>query len=213
MSEPQDDIKRLLQQNGLSSSDLVNLMSKTRQLIEKNNFKNKHQTLNLYCNWCLHIKLSESINGYRILEGIADAFLEHDKHGSNVNACDRICEIISLKELRHEFISLYKTFGINLSLFESKQIWRGFCGLLLKELIEKPIEFPDKQKIDKSPKIKSILDSIMNKTKGTDLAPTKLYLSCDADHLYWNVELLTKKHVTIKGPLALTEKDKDFRNP
>jgi len=210
MIKQSDDIKDLLElistQERFSYSDLVNLMGKTRQLIEKGKLQDKYQTLNLYCNWCAHVVLFTSTKGYRILERIADAFLDDAKPNKTTHTNDRMCEIISLKELRRDFIALYTAYSIPIFLFNKKQVWKDICGMLLKELLAKPIEFPSPMK----PKVNKIYDSIIAKTKGTNLAPSKLYLSNDKDFgLCWNVEVFPKP-VTIKGPLKFTETDADF---
>ncbi|MBI5778751.1 MAG: hypothetical protein HZA49_04785 [Planctomycetes bacterium] len=208
-----DDVKdllsQILNQQKLTYSDLVNLITKTRLLIEGENLRNEYQTLNFYCDWCLHTVISRSAKGYKILEQIADIFLDDARVDKKTHTNTRMCEVVSLKELRQEFISLYTQYGIPVFLFTDKQRWKGFCGMLLKELMHKPIEFQPMSKMSKE--AKKIYDSIMNKTKGTNLAPCKFVISGDINHgVFWNVTLISKPNVLVSGPLLFTETDKDF---
>ncbi len=59
-----DRINRILSQNKWSESDIYNVMTNFRQLLEENNLKEKYQILNLYCNWTLHTNITQSISVY-----------------------------------------------------------------------------------------------------------------------------------------------------
>lgn len=217
MYDPRAEIEELLDrianEGGLSDSDAVKIMSRTRQLLEIRKNQNDYPILNLYCNWCFHPTLSGSSTCYKILERITDIFIGDD--GSNpMDIPRKISGIISMKELRSQFIALYCSERVPTYLFDYRSNWKGFAGQILKEIIFKTIEFPQGKLLSKNRVASKIYSSLITKAGHRPLLlARKLWLSDKEKgkegQVYWFVE--TMPNVRITGRLLFTEIETDFK--
>ncbi len=191
-------------------------------MLESHNLQSKYQALNLYCNWTFHSKISGSIVCYKILEQLTDILLRYDAGEPELIA--RVTDVLLIPELRDEFIKFCNHFKLPSIHFSEQNNWKGIFGLIIYNLIDRPLEFPNienllkKRKLSKSDqKVKSIYDTIQNKAKGTDLAVKRFsFFTYDwpdmkdetilhKNTLVWNIEP-NRENVRIISPLILMGK-------
>lgn len=174
MERALSELNILLNKSPLYRSDIVNVISQIRILLEKHNLKSKYQALNLYCNWTFHPQISGSIVCYRILEQLTDILIQHDTGNPQIIA--EVMNTLLIPELRNDFIKFCKHFKLPTVHFTEQSNWEGILGLIIYNLIDRPLEFPNMEKLSKrkrlseyDQKVKTIYDSIRNKAKGTHL--------------------------------------------
>ena len=175
MERALNELNILLNRSPLSRSDIVNIMSQIRILLEEHNLKSKYKALNLYCNWTFHTKISGSIACYKILEQLTDILIQHDT--GNPKIITEVTNILLIPELRNDFTELCKHFNLPTIHFTVQSNWEGILGLIIYNLIDRPLELPDMDRLSKKKRlsaldkrVKSIHDSIQNKAKDTHLA-------------------------------------------
>lgn len=138
-------INRVLSQDKWTESDIYNVMTNLRQLLESENLKDKYQILNLYCNWTLHVSLKQSVAAYRMLERISDALINYgvglyeEGHFS-----DAVIEGIALHKLLEEIVDIGVKYEIP-SAEKFKDVDKAylFIGELLIVLLGKPLIIDD----------------------------------------------------------------------
>lgn len=211
-----DEIKSLFRQSTLSRSDIFSILVQARILLEKHNLKSKYQALNLYCNWTLHCKIEHSRICYIILGQLTDMLVQHDDGKPEV--ITEIDDILLIEKLRKEFIKFCNQFRLPAIHFTEESNWASICGIILYNLIDKPLEFPSMKEIlkkaslsKKERRLKSMYDAIQNKSKGTGLAVKRFKLVIDTPYtrdkfLRWDIEPSSKENVHIVGRLAFNGK-------
>jgi hypothetical protein len=205
-------LERIKSVGGMSDGDAVKVISLTRQLIEKTKRQGKYSVLNFYCNWCFHSSISGSNVCYRMLSSITDVFLS-ENGSKRVDIPLEVSKLLSIKDLRAQFRNLYQTEKLPTFLFDYLSNWRGFASQILKEIIHKPINFPDDKDIAKNKTASKIKSEILNKAGDRPmLMAQRLWLS-DTEgekkgEVWWFVE--TSPNVRICGKLAFTESVQDF---
>lgn len=222
MERALEELNVLLNKSPLSRSDIVSILAQIRILLESHNLQSKYQALNLYCNWTFHSKISGSIVCYKILEQLTDILLRYDAGEPELIA--RVTDVLLIPELRDEFIKFCNHFKLPSIHFSEQNNWKGIFGLIIYNLIDRPLEFPNienllkKRKLSKSDqKVKSIYDTIQNKAKGTDLAVKRFSFSTydwpdmkdeailHKNTLVWNLEP-NRENVRIISPLIFMGK-------
>lgn len=227
MERALNELNILLNRSPLSRSDIVNIISQIRILLEEHNLKSKYQALNLYCNWTFHPQVSGSIVCYKILEQLTDILIQHDT--GNPKIITEVMNILLIPELRNDFIKFCKHFKLPTVHFTEHSNWEGILGLIIYNLIDRPLEFPNMDRLSKKKRlsvidkrVKFIYESIQNKAKGTHLAvkrfsfflltPEILNKSDDIkfykNTLLWKIE--TDKEVPIIGPFKIMGRNMVF---
>lgn len=160
-----DRINRVLSKNKWSESDIYNVMTNFRQLLEQNNLKEKYQILNLYCNWTLHTSIKQSLSAYRMLERITDALIKYgigeyeEGHFSDI-----VIESIALHQLNEEIISLGEEYQItSCSKLQDLNVAHEFIGKLILVLLGKPLII-DHNILSKNKKLRDITENMYNKS-------------------------------------------------
>lgn len=208
-----DEMKSLFRQSTLSRSDIFSILVQARILLEKDKQKSKYQTLNLYCNWTLHCKIEHSRICYIILGQLTDMLVQHDEGKPEV--ITEIDDILLVEKLRKEFIKFCNQFRLPTIHFTDESNWASICGIILYNLIDKPLEFPSMKEIlkkaslsKKEERLKSMYDAIQNKSKGTGLAVKRFTLvirdipNTRDQLLCWDIEPSSKENVHIIGHFA-----------
>jgi hypothetical protein len=189
-SKTLSDIKEILNKQRLYKSDIVNLMTQTRRLLEIEDKKKQYSILNFYCNWSVHSKLDGSSICYEILEKLSDMLIAYDNRSDmilNVN------EILSIPKLKKEFIQLFQDNNLSLIPFQIKENWKNIFMLVASNLIERPIEFPELIDLNKKryKKAKKIYDSIINKCGNKPYCVKRFYLKEINRKVYWNINTIS----------------------
>lgn len=136
----------------ISRQDVHFIVGKIREILEiKGVYKNKYPELNLFCNWCFHPELTGSETVFkaliRISKSIADCLNEgmsneekvkHTKTFISISA-----NILDIPRLRVGLKSVLENFGIDAKIATEKIWWDSFVQLLVQEVSEKPLKFPD----------------------------------------------------------------------
>lgn len=219
MTRALDELNSLLSKSPLHSSDIINILSQIRVLFDEHTLQNKYQALNLYCNWTFHYKISHSIVCYRILEQLTDILMQHDEGKPEV--ITEVTNVLLTQELRQDFIKFCSHFKLPTIHFTEQSNWTGIWGLIIRNLIGRPLEFPNieeilekKRLLRSDKKMMSIYDSIQSKSKGTNLAvkrfsfflPTPEILNKDdyiksyKNALLWKIET-NLDYVSIVSPV------------
>jgi len=144
-------LKSLKEKGGISLDDVVTIELRLRQLLdEKGKYKNDYPLVNLFCNWTVHTKLKHSNTIYKYLLSVSQLISnsiglysgEDPKEATNL-FIQKSGNILQIPELRKSMIEIFQNEGIDTFLIGQKKWWDGFVILLLKELAEKPLQFPE----------------------------------------------------------------------
>ena len=172
------------------NSDAVRLLLiDTRIALEDIGINRNYPTIGMYGNWCVHPKLSRNTIYHNIIADVQAAYelckeeenQELSKLGltpeqpeakrapisskpmnkflENMRKCFRI------DELRNELLDFYKKYGIDTLVIEPNKNWRQFIFLLLRSLVNKPLEVPDNKKI---------YSELRNRSERNHFTPVKL---------------------------------------
>lgn len=171
-----------------------------RQHLEANNLKSRYRITNFYCNWSLHVSLDKGIV-QDILQEISDII--SDENETNYN--DRINEILSMRRLRMELVEILDGIGAKSKLFNSHTGWRAFLKVLLRSLIDKPIERRGTSTLAKF--AGKLTLNVPDLTQLEQDYITNNQISSNA--VFWQVLVLPMDY-TLIGPLVLTEHPEDF---
>ena len=174
-----DKLEKLLfkiQYSGIiSESECVDLISLTRNILERYNLQSKYNLLNFYCNWVLHIELSKLSHCFSILEGMVSAIAEYSTIGDGGSLRENISTAISIDKLKEEFKMLFIEKALPIYLFDNNSNWRVFLIFLIERIKDKEITFPENIKKVKK---KEIYNSTMAKIKGLRLdVPVRFWIS------------------------------------
>lgn len=220
----QEKIERVVQRLHSSTgtaSDVLALMSYLRQYIEHNNLTG-FAYLQFFADWSVHPAL-DRLASSNVLHRIANAFYEsaesHEpaEQKGRLGACAAISDALGLRELRAEIIAVLEKMNLQYELFTSYHAWNSFMSLLLRELADKPIQFPP----DPKSKQKTLLESISQTAVRQKLPPVTRFSICkldnpqkpDANLMGWKIGPFSVNghdDVTIAGPMQRTEKRESF---
>jgi hypothetical protein len=146
-------IQKILDRGTEVSEDEVRslmILVRKRLEFETDATRSQYLTLNLYCNWTAHIKITQSITGLRCLAGINDALVRSmNSTGAEVQA--GVSRAIGFDVLRSEFLLFFKTFGVNHKLSD-KRIWVVFLAHLIEIIRDVPLAFPPVSKLQTGPR-------------------------------------------------------------
>lgn len=202
MGKPIDEISELLKKNYLSVSDINFFMSNVRIYMEENKISEQYKHLNLYCNWCFHSKLSQSMVGFRILEMCSSIF-EKNKYDRSANLIiSSISDALSTNKLKSEGSCLLKSMNLSPLIFEVPIIWNGFLGTLMRIILNRPITFPSYRSIQNNPKYKKIYERWLASTSeaGFRINAVSFFLRKDQTI---GLRFETEKGVFIESPFIL----------
>ncbi len=200
MKKEINELKKILSQDGLSKSDIINLMSQVRNIIEEKNYQEKYKHLNLYCNWCFHTKISGSIVCFRMIKKLTEIMVEHDAIKNDV--IHEVTDVLSVPILRKEFISLFNEFNIPDLIFKNREIWKDVFGIIASILLERPLSFPEYKVVKDKPKIKQIYDETKQIAFGTNLFVTSFsFYEGEKKRLWWKIKI-EKEYIDIISPFV-----------
>lgn len=134
----------------LTQDDVISIFLRIRQLFEmEKNLQNQYPLLNLFCNWVVHTKLKDSNTIYRFLVGVSKSISSaiHLQNGEDAREAtnqfiSHAGDLLRIPQLRRDIRKLFQQQGIETYLTDKKEWWDGFIALLLREIAEKPLEFP-----------------------------------------------------------------------
>jgi hypothetical protein len=145
-------LPEIYRQRKISRQDIHFIFGKIREILEnKRNYQRTYPELNLFCNWCLHPELSASKTIFnaliRISKSITDALdknmTEEEKVITTKNFISVSANILNIPKLRVGMKSVLESFYIDARITNEKAWWDACLQLLLQEVSEKPIKFPE----------------------------------------------------------------------
>jgi len=137
---------------------LMNLVRKRLEL-EPEPSRNRYLTLNLFCNWAAHTKITQSITGLKVLGRINDA-LVRVRRASVDEIQTQMSRAIGFDPLYSEFLLLLRNVGITHK-FSDKRVWAVFLAHLIEIIRDVPLAFPPVSKLKKD--ARKIYDRIVQK--------------------------------------------------
>ena len=125
-------IENLLDGDCRVSEDQVRslmILVRKRLELEPEPNKTRYSTLNLFCNWAAHTKITQSMTGLKILARINDALVTM-KNSTGMEVQTEMSRAIGFDVLHSEFVLFLQNVGVSHKLSE-KQIWAAFLGHLI----------------------------------------------------------------------------------
>ena len=148
-----------------SQAEIGHLLSLTRQLMEANRCSSAYRHLKLYCDWSVHLNISQSSTGRTVLLQIA-TLLKKSRETETPEIADAIhgvSGVLNLEKLRHEWETLYEEHHIQCELLKG-DTWSICCAHVIEIIADKRIEFPD----NPTGKWKNAYDEIVRLADGDD---------------------------------------------
>jgi len=145
-------LPELYREGKISRQDVHFIFGKIREILESNKkYQSIYPELNLFCNWCFHPKLSASKTIFsaliRISKSIAYALdkdmNEEDKVIRTKEFISVSANILNIPKLRLGMKSVLESFDIDARIVTEKAWWDSCMQLLLQEVSEKPLRFPE----------------------------------------------------------------------
>jgi len=207
-----DKLEKLLfkihYRGNMSESEFVDLISLTRNILERYNLQGKYNLLNFYCNWVLHIELSKLSHCFSILEGMVSAIAEYSTIGDDGSLKEKISTAISIDKLKEEFKMLFIEKTLPIYLFDNNSNWRIFLIFLIERIKDKEITFPENIKKVKK---KEIYNSTMAKIKELRLdMPIRFWISDILPGTWKGSEIPINSRKTYAWNLGFREKRKNL---
>lgn len=205
------EIRRLLGGDVLTKSDVINLMSQLRLLLESQAVKKQFPRLAMYCDWTLHPQLSRSAVAFRLMESIADVLIAHPDAPGAPGFFDAMTKAVGLGDLRSECIDASRHFGIPDKFCADPKVWTDFATVLVGILLDRPLEFPPVS--NRSKGVDEVLRRIEQKwrsafrhTLGIQRVAFVLGTGEHEGAVLWELELIPgatciPKSVIMRGPL------------
>lgn len=198
----------------IEASHVVYLMAKSRQYIEEKKRYGDLPVLSFFCNWTLHVSISEAPKGMKMMRDLALVAADYSKTKDvSGKHNDKVCEIISIRELRKDFLKMTTDLNIPNFVFSTKNIWDAFVGMLMRELIEKPVVLVEPNGSSKFDRLKKIYDEILVETMEIGFVPSELKFSSEpGKNIQWVLTPGSESPLkdTYAGILYFTEQEEDF---
>lgn len=136
----------------IEEEDVRSFMVITRKILDAMSEKeqNSYLILRLFCNWSVHIEITDSNTGLRLLARINDSLVSVSKCEDNDKIRLSISESIGFVSLRREIISFLHYLDISDVLFTNNELWAIYLNHLVEIIRDVPISFPLISKLDKT---------------------------------------------------------------
>ncbi len=146
-------IERIVANKGqINEENICMLMVLIRKLLEMQQpVIESFLTLNLFCNWAMHIRITNSNTGLRILAEINDALVKNkDAEGNNLQI--DISQAIGFSKLRSELKLFFNNNEIDDIITYDNINWAIFVYRLIEIILDVPLSFPKLTELDKTKK-------------------------------------------------------------
>ena len=186
----------------LSNDGVARLLTLLRKFLEEADLKPNYRTLNLYCNWSLHTSLDRG-GVQEILDEVSSAFQDPNAHPN-----DRVCEILSLAQLRAELRAILTEAGTSSRLLDTREGWKALVSVMAPLLLENSLVRTRKPSVDVY--AESLRLEIVDLASLHPEYVAKAQLKPGA--IFWKVRVMPKD-VLVCGPFGITEQPEDFPEP
>lgn len=135
----------------IDNKDITYIFGKVREILEnRKKYKSDYPELNFFCNWCAHSKLSSSNVIYNMLLKLSQSLsaaidLRPGDDGAELTAAfvKLSSAILSIPKFRLGLQKVLEDQGINSKITRDDELWYNCMCMVLNEVSEKPIGFPD----------------------------------------------------------------------
>jgi hypothetical protein len=125
---------------------LMILIRKQLELLDEGQ-RSDYSTLNLFCNWCAHTEITQSLAGLRVLGAINDALVKvKDAHTDD--ARKQLTAAVGLATCRAELVALAGKIGLKHDL-DNQDTWSSVQRNLIEIITDVPLAFPPVSKLSK----------------------------------------------------------------
>lgn len=143
-------IQNLLNQASNISEDqarsLMILLRKRLELMPEID-KLHYSTMNLFCNWCAHTSITQSMTGLKTLARINDVLVKVKDSSTDV-VRKEMSEAVGFGTLRSELITFFDSIGVTHNLSD-KKVFAALVEQLIEIIRDVPLKFPPISKLNK----------------------------------------------------------------
>ncbi len=134
----------------LEEEDVRTLMILARKLLDlEPTLNTQFLIIRLFANWAVHVEISRSNIGLRILSAINDALVTN-KSADTGALCNGISKEIGFPSLRKELKQFFDFFHIVDTIASNDRVWAVFVTHLIEIIRDVPLSFPPISTLDKS---------------------------------------------------------------
>lgn len=149
--ELKKELFNLYSRKQIEHRDIIFIFGKVREILEhRGNYKSAFPQLNLFCNWCFHTSLKSSKTIYRYLLDVSIAISKAATTSNNEEAKETTnnlvaigANILNIPQLRIGLKEVLTEQGIDATICNNREWWNACVQLLLYEISEKPLQFPE----------------------------------------------------------------------
>jgi len=144
-------LKVINKKETMEETDACYLMVTFRKILDGMEPSDQQQflVLRLFCNWVVHIEITNSTTGLRILSAINNALVKY-KSASIDEFQVGISNEIGFIALRRELKDFFKKLEIIDTLVSDDRVWGKFVSHLVEIILNIPLTFPELSKLDKA---------------------------------------------------------------
>lgn len=143
--------KTVSKKEALEETDVRSLMILVRKLLDKIPPSDQQSFLiiRLFANWSVHIEITQSNTGLRILSAINDALVTYKSAHTDILRRG-ISQEIGFPALRREMKLFFGNLGIDDTVVSDNHIWAVFVIHLIEIIRDVPLSFPKLSALDKT---------------------------------------------------------------
>lgn len=188
-------LKEYIENNKIDEDRIISIMSVIRNEIESRNIQKEFPLLNMFCNWCLHPKLSKTMLSIDIMQDYICALCS--QNGLFISSPKKFSSEL-IDRLFEDIRSLFMIVGVDSSFISSKKEIADIFFLILRIIIERPLIidvnyiFQNKGRAGRYNEFKIFCKQILQK-EGIDILPKSLSVFrsvSEGNKLFWRIELL-----------------------
>lgn len=143
-------IQKLLDRGTQLTEDEVRslmILLRKRLELEPDRSRVQFSTVNLFCNWAAHTKITQSLTGLQVLARINDALVKVKSCTDGNERQSEISRAIGFDHLYSELILLLKKFRLVHRLSEPR-VWTVFLHNMIEIILDVPLAFPAVTKLN-----------------------------------------------------------------
>ena len=184
-------------------------MINLRELLEEKSPQSTSPYINLYCDWCAHTQISRSTLAFEILLLLTKSICQHNitpKSVENGDIHKRIIETIGILQLRQEIITVLHRYNLRATIIEDWVNWKNILGLILSDLQQKPLLFPNPIHSRVHQRIYTAIQEEANLKGQPEWAVIGFRFYSEGNKPMWEIhtEHLLKNHIRVIGQVSLS---------
>jgi len=143
--------KTVSKNEALEEADVRSLMILARKLLDLMPASDYQLFLiiRLFANWAVHVEITQSNSGLRLLSAINDALFSY-KSADTDSMRAGISKEIGFSALRKEMKQFFGHFGIDDTIASNDRVWAVFVTHLIEIIRDVPLSFPPISALDKT---------------------------------------------------------------